>query len=394
MKAALERFEKAMEDGDVSAASAALTSAKGAGKPGPDVQVAAARLKAAQGDANGAVTDLEALLKANPGHAGANGYLGALLVARLDHDRARPLLKKAMAQSPVPAAVAHAYGRNLAHDGRMEDAVVHLKDAAERLPGAASNHLFLGMAYAELKKWDLAAEALLKGVQLDAKDLGAWDMLARVMVERRKPDLAIKALDEALKHNPEATALRRLKVQVFADHGFHDAAMEALQEIPDGERNAEDQCVLAWVHMEAGRWEQARTAARAAVDADPKHWRAQYTLGVALENQQPMNRAAVTGAYRKALEAGDPRGEAGTRLGLLLLEKVQGQLPNVKEAISVLKAARERSRDAPGTLLNLALAHQQAGDKAACRDIARGLAERADAPEGVKDQARRLLASL
>lgn len=385
----LVQLESALRQGDVSAARKLLEQAEKLDARSPDVAVARARLEAASGDAAKAEQTLRDTLEANPKHAGAMGYLGAVLVEQRRHDEAKPLLEQAVLAGDTPPAVKRAWGRNLAARGDLKRGLLFLEQAAEEGPTVAAAHYDLAVAYGELGKAKKAAESFVRVVKLDPKHLVAWGMLIR-MQAASDPKAAQKLLEEAEKHNPGEPSLARVRAELLLDAGRLDEGLLALDALPDSEKDAETYAATAWIRMQKKQWKEAVVAAKASVAKDPAYWRAQYTLGVALESEQPLNRAAVEGAYEAALKGGDPRGEAATRYGFMLLEDVPGQAPRTTKAIELLEAARARSNDAPSTLLNLAIAYKQAGENAKAKALGVKLLAVKGLSQGMQEQAQRL----
>lgn len=386
--ATLARIEQHFAAADLAAVERELKPLAAKHGADPRLQVVQARLQVARGDASAGEAALRAIVEQHPDQALARGYLGAVLAGQRQYAAALPLLESALAGGADAPALRHALGVALGASGRHADALPHLAAAAEAMPSAAPTFFYLGVCYAELGDWDLAADALARSARLGPNYVDAFEALARVEVERQQPSAALAALAAGLEHNPENGALLRLRVQVLLDHDDLDAAAAALEQIPAGQRDVDDLCTMATLAMRAQRYDQALEHARAAVKHDPRSAAAQHTLGLALEGQQPLERAAVIAAYRAAIERGDPAGAAGTRLGFVLLEE---SAPEAwREAQAVLEAAAVRNGRDPGTLLNWALACAKTGQRARAAELCQAIAVAPTASASVREQAARL----
>ena len=386
--AALTRIEQHFAAADLAAVERELKPLAAKHGADPQLQVVQARLQVARGDVGAGEAALRSVVDRHPDHALARGYLGAVLTGQRQYEEALPLLESALAAGARSPALEHAVGVALGASGRHAEALPHLAVAADAMPSWAPTYFYLGVCYAELGQWDLAADALAQSARLAPSYTDAFDALARVEVERQQPKAALAALDAGLKHNPGQLDLRRLRVQILLDHGDLEAAAADLEKIPAKQRDGDDLCTMATLAMREQRFDQALDNARTAVRRDPRSARAQHALGLALEGQQPLDRPAVVAAYRAAIECGDPDGAAGTRLGFVLLE--ESTVAAWREAQEVLEAAAVRNGRDPGTLLNWALACAKNGQRAKAAELCQAIAAAPTANANVRDQAARL----
>ncbi len=382
-------LEAAFATGDVAALEKQLAALEKSHGQDVTVAVAKARLQAATGQVEEALAHLEQLHAQHAGHPLVVGYLGAVLAGTRAYGKARPLLDGALRAGLDAGAIHHAYGVCLLQAGDALTALKHLTLGVERLPSNPSGFFYMGVALAELRQWDKAAQTLAACIQLAPSYADAFDALARVHVERGDMERAASTVEEGLKHNPNDAELSRLRIQLAADRGDNAGAEAALEAIPDEERTAEDWCNLALFAAGRGSGVETRIAAEAAVKADPTLWRAHYMLGLAMEMDPEVSRLKVVAAYKKAVELGDPMGEAGTRLGFVL--SADGPHANPAEAVEVLRLTRKRSKDAAATMLHLALAYARAGNNAGAAEAAQAALAAPDATPSIQDQARRLM---
>ncbi len=389
---ALVKLDDALAKADLTAARNQLVLLEKAHPQDGRVAVMRARVMASEGDTAGACVKLDRLQNDAAAGGLARGYLGAILVAQRRYEEGLPHLEAARALKVDDAPVRHALGVALAAQGDYPNALPHLLDACARMPASAPSFFYTGICHAELGDFDAAAKALIQCVQIQPGYEEGWEALCRVEVTRGNTTVARKLLDEALKHNKDSLIIRRYQVGLLVELGDSAAALKALEAIPASARNAQDLVNLSMLAGEKKDRAGALKHAQAAVKADPNLDRAQYALGLALEGQTPLDRAAVLAAYHKAVALGDDRGDAGTRLGFVLMES--GDKAELKTAVSVLEAAVERSGDAPGAVLNLALAYARNGDKPKAKAMCSVIMADDGAAPSDTEQAQRLLKTL
>ncbi|MFH1810761.1 MAG: tetratricopeptide repeat protein [Pseudomonadota bacterium] len=392
LASALAQLDAQFVDGDLKKLRNTMKKIEAAHGDAPALQVAKARVQAAEGDLDGAVKALSALSQQAEVRDLASGYLGAIHVAQGRYIEALPLLQKSLNSGVDDAGLHHALGVALGSQARHDEALPHLATAAEHLPTSSPTFFYLGVSLAERGRWNEAADAFARSAKLDARYVDAFEALARVEIERGQVDQALKVLDEGLRHNPEAVALVRLRMQVHADHGQPEQALKALKAIPAAQRDVEDLCNLTLLSLHLDKSAEALKHAEVAVKRGADQARAHYALGLALEAQQPLDRARVIAAYRQSITLGDPGGEAGTRLGFMLLEEAPGA--SVAEAVKVLEAASTRNQGHPGTLLNLALAQAKAGHADRAKPLCQQILKDPRSSPNLRDQAQRLMQSL
>lgn len=363
-----QAFDEALARGDLDAAESALAVLERDHADDLGTRVARARIDAARGDVAGARAALEALVNQHPKAGLPRAYLGSILIALGETMKGMTHLKTAFANEggDVPAAH-HAMGAALLKAGRVEEAVQHLERAADGMAESSATFFYLGQAAELLGEPAKAEAAYLRCVDVEPRFAEAWASLVRVRAMTGRLDEAKQAVDAGLEANPADPQLVRFRVQVAFDRGDLSEAKRALEDIPEDERGVEDLGNLALIALGDQRFDDALAFADHAAKRDGAHWQPPYLKGLALEGKGAP-RADVVAAYEQAVEAGDPHGEAGTRLGYLL---IASDAPDAERAVDVLSAAAQRNGRAPGTLLNLALAYAKLGRS----DNAKGLAD-------------------
>jgi len=387
----LALVDNALETLDAEKANQALLPLEKTHARDPHVLTARARIRAQQGDLEGARRILEDVVTKSPNLGVPSAYLGQVLAGMEQWVLARPRLEKALQLGVDKPSVRHALGVVMLRMNRHADAVTHLQKA---LAGDAKNADIMVQLAAALDAAGKAADA--QAVLEKLRDAGSdvptlHVMLANYQRDHGKLEEAVQTLDGAISKFPKEYALHRAKATMLASLGRVGEVGTLIRGIPEAQRNAEDWSFLSTLAMADKKPQDAAKAARAAIAADPAYWRGHQALGLALEEAAPADGNAVMAAYEKAIELGDPEGLAGTRLGLLLMS-VPGDV-NTKEAIRVLEATRTRSGNNPATLWHLALAYARGKEGAKVKSICESLL-RAELDPDLKKQAKELLAQV
>jgi len=383
-------FDAVFARGDVDEAKKIHARLKALAGGSVEEQVVAARVAVADGDPSKAMTMLERVIAEKPLAALAHAYLGAIKVGVGDVDGALPHLEHAIKGGAHVPAMDHALGRLALVEGRLADAEKALVAAAKRMPESSTTQLYLGQARARLGKLDEAADALSAALEVEPRLLSGVIDLVLVRLEQGRMQDALAVVERGIAALPDESELLRLKVHVCMTMGERARAEETLRAIPDDQQTGEDLGNLAMLLLGKRAFDEAKTIASRAVARDPSFWWPEHLHALALEGTNAKKRDVVA-AYERAIQKGDPRGEAGTRLGYVLLS---GDDADPKRAVSVLDAALERSGFAPGTALNLALACFKAGDTARARSLAADVAESGGAAPSEREQAKKLLGML
>jgi tetratricopeptide (TPR) repeat protein len=388
----LEQLEEAFAEGDEARARSLVASLYKAHGDDVRVAVAQARLLAADGQVPKAIARLEALAKTHKQSGLPRAYKGALLSFVGEHKKAVSEIEAARKKpgGEVPAAL-HGLGVSLLALGRAKDALPVLQQAASAMPRSASTLFSLGQGFEAVGDLKNAQLAYVRCVDAEPRYEGAFASLVRVHALAGDLELAQSTVREGLKHNPDDVELMRFGVQVCFDKNDPAAARRALLVIPEARRDLDDLANLALLFVQAGESDEAERYARQAVAHSSEDWRPYWLLGLALEGKDPFPRAAVIEAYEQALVRGDPAGEAGTRLGLVLLSGDEA-MPDI--AAEILEDARGRNPEHAGAILHLAFARANQGQRDEAKALAAEVLQSPRAGEQERAQAQRLLEAL
>lgn len=390
-RADLHNFDEAFARGDIPTCANVFQQRFTRAPEDPITRVLATRLHAITADPDGARVALQKLVEANPDIPEVRAYYAHLLSVLRDTDAAREEANAAVVAAPDSFPAAFALGVAELAAGDAAAATTTLARAAELDERSSAARFYLGKAYEAAGDVQHADEAYGAATTLAPNFTAAWQGRARLLATAGNLDDARGVLDEAVQHNPGDAMLRQLRVHAALQAGDDEAARQALLDIPEVDRDVDDECQLAVLSLGARRWDEALAHIDTAAKKDENHWRPPYLRALALEGQG-QGTEEVAPALERAVANGDPDGTAGTRLGLMLLTRPE--IEDAPRAVKVLEAAAERSSRAPATLLNLALAVQREGEDARAAALADEVRKHDAATDTERDQAERVLAAL
>ncbi len=244
---------------------------------------------------------------------------------------------------------AHRYMENEAY----ETAIPILRRVLEEDPSNPSTHSDLAAVYAELQRWDEAAEEYLKAQKLAPNRSDSHRGLAKVYFKGlgnfAGAEREIEAAFALASHDP---SLWTLKGDFLHEQRKMAAAAAAYQKAVDGgEQNASMFTGYASALTNMGELDLAREMAEEAIRIDNENIIAHYNLGVILEQQGDQENAVA--AYRVAIRL-KPTGNmlAYENLGNLLTKTGREG-----EAAQTFQAALRIDPKAAGALYHLGSLH-------------------------------------
>jgi choline-sulfatase len=154
--------------------------------------------------------DLEQALAADPNSAAALAQLGELDLDRGDYREAARLLGRALTIRPQDAAAAYDQARALYAAGDLQSARARLESSESLRAGNYQALILLGTIDADLKDWGKAEDPLQAATLLDSRRPDAYVELARVYLAEKKPDDALRQLENAKRLAPDSPEIARL----------------------------------------------------------------------------------------------------------------------------------------------------------------------------------------
>lgn len=231
-----------------------------------------------------------------------------------------PRLKSLGNSSLARLALAQA----LIQHGHDEDAREEVRAALAANPELAGAHFLSGTLLLRQDRWDEAAQDFRRCVAIDATNVEAWLGLAQCHHKRERYDAALSAVDRALRlEGEDADKLRApahlQRGQILVALGRYDQAVTAFRKSLAADPSlARAQYEIGNCLYRAGRLPPAREALGRAVQmptADPQ-WR--VLLGDVLRDEQQWHQAIHE--YRQVIHALPWAKEPHARLGAAYLE--------------------------------------------------------------------------
>jgi len=152
--------------------------------------------------------------------------------------------------------------------GRMREALPPLEKAAGHPRTAAAAGLLLARV-GEKGPHERVIPAAQMAVAAAPKDARSWEGLVRVLYSQGKPELAVAALNEAIRLFPEAQRLRFIQAETLEQDGLNLQAakvyQKALAKLPD----ANAQLMLALILARSHAIPEAKRAFQKALELDP-----------------------------------------------------------------------------------------------------------------------------
>ena len=313
--------------------------------------------------------------------------------------------------------------RSLAREGRLVEAVPHCRRILELDPHRAEPRLLLGLAAAQQRQPEEAAEHLGCYLQARPGDPQAWYNLGVVRQQQGRPEEAMAAYRKVLELAPGTVAARVNLAVLLRGAGRVAEALPLLEQVPEGadprergQLHAEHARALESLgrHREAvGQWQQAlgllpqdaglavsaaaalhrcgrgqvaETALREVLARQPERADAWNVLGVVLAARG--QRAAAAEAARKAVDHAPHNAAFQYNLAAVLSKRTdRDELRASADAAAACLALQPGHADAHHCL-GLVLAKLDQG-RAAVSSLARALElapERADFPVALADQ--------
>jgi tetratricopeptide (TPR) repeat protein len=247
---------------------------------------------------------------------------------------------------------------------RIQDpAALQTAEKAVQAGASAASHAALGEAQLAAGKGADASASFRKAVELDAKNTAARVGLAQSLIAQGKAAEAIAEAKKATEGDPNSGAAFAIHgLAILADNKANAAAAlnEAGQASFLAPRNAAVQVAVGRIFEQAGNLDQAVTAFRKAMEADPDYVPARVSLVQGLIYRGKTEEAIPEA--KKLADAYPANGEAQLLYGRLLLqkgefvaavqplEKATQSLPGSAEAHAFLGTAMQYTGGSAGAL--------------------------------------------
>jgi tetratricopeptide (TPR) repeat protein len=238
----------------------------------PLVQTAVGKIFEANGQFEQAAGAYRRALQTDAGFAPARLALIQTELNRGNRDAAFAEAKKAAADMPTSPEIQLLIGEMALRNNDAAGAIPALEKATKGLPGNADGWALLGRSYHFLRRYDEAAEAYKKAVQLSPINIGYATTLGLVLGQAGEPEEGLAVLQK-----------------VTSTPGYKDAA---------GWVN------LGWIYRNLNRADESIAAYKKGLELDPKQ--EQAALGLGWAYQYTKNYDAAIKAYEQAIQI-DPK---------------------------------------------------------------------------------------
>jgi tetratricopeptide (TPR) repeat protein len=245
----------------------------------------------------------------------------------------------------------------------QDPAALQTAEKAVQAGASAASHTALGEAQLAAGKGAEASTSFRKAVELDAKHTAAKVGLAHSLIAQGKAAEAIAEAKKATEADPNSGAAFAVHgLAILAENKANAAAAlnEAGQASFLAPRNAAVQVAVGRIFEQAGNLDQAVTAFRKAMEADPDYVPARVSLVQGLIYRGKTDEAIPEA--KKLAEGYPNNGEAQLLYGRLLLqkgefvaavqplEKASQSLPGSAEAHAFLGTAQQYTGNSAGAL--------------------------------------------
>jgi tetratricopeptide (TPR) repeat protein len=208
------------------------------------------------------------------------------------------MLKVAFAAEPEDAAIVENLASQYIAASRPSEAVETLNAGLERMPEAARLHSWRGIALAQLRRLDEAAEAYARAIELGIRDETVIEQYAYALQELDRDEEALVLVDR-LAGELQSNYLRRVHAALLNAQGRQAEAADALKALV--EQNPDDfELRSQWIglQLELGSYHEALEASDALLVEDPRSLsalllkaQAEYWLGWYRKSQQTLRAA-------------------------------------------------------------------------------------------------------
>jgi len=279
------------------------------------------------GDVGAALAHLKAAVESSPNRAEAHRILAVAYRENDQRDESIEEFRTAIRLNPSDerARISLADAFNAA--GQDGDAEGVLREATESFPGAGQAHYNLGRLYRLLARNLDAVRAFERAAALNPL-VGLdnlYETIGALHVVEANFESAIEALQKRVDVSPNSAEAHRKLGEVYLQQNRSDEALaEFLVALIVDPRSAQTYAGIGQLQLQRSKYGDAAEASRRAVDLDPAHRGARYSLGAAL-----LRLGRTAEGQKEILEFERLQTEARTR------EEREWELRLIRQAASV-----------------------------------------------------------
>jgi tetratricopeptide (TPR) repeat protein len=208
--------------------------------------------------------------------------LALMQAGRGEHDAAVETLRPALEAAPNSEDVLAAFAKSALASRAPVPAIRSLEALSRMHPRVAQYPYLLGVARLQIGETDGSVEALETALALAPERSLTLVALGMALNAQKRFEDAREVLSRSLDLDPDGAEALAALAEAEEGVGDLDAAQHhAGRAVELGETSGLGYLVIGKVRMAQGRFEEARDALRAAVDADPTSAKAHYQLSLA-----------------------------------------------------------------------------------------------------------------
>ncbi len=286
---------------------------------------------------SGAVADLRAVLRDQPGAVGVLRTLARAHIANGEPALAEEAIRQAMDAAPADIGVRVELAQLLAQTNRAEQAVTLLEEGVKAAPTNIAAREALVRAYLFTKDFD-AARTSAEDLKVAAPTLAAGSYLAGVVAQQQnRLDDAVANLSHALELQPSAMDALAALTRIDVARGQRDRALARVQSaVAALANNAPVRNLLGELQLQAKNYDAATGPLTEATKIAPKWWLPYRNLAFVRIAQKDLNGAIA--AYQAGITA--TGSEPMLVSDLAALYEQQGR---VEEAIKLYQVLHEQN---------------------------------------------------
>jgi tetratricopeptide (TPR) repeat protein len=210
---------------------------------GADARLDPIARRALAGDVEGAVSELRALVEADPDDGPVWLTLGMVYASAARWQEARESLARAVELDGDVLQARLSYARALEKCGKLDDAAFQLLQAQRLAPGDVRPLKELGAVFYQKGLYDKAVQFLGRARGLAPDDARVWYALGLAQEARRDPGAAIAAYRQAAAIDPGFADAKKTLADLLAAMGEHEQAIAVLDDLLRVERTNEQAAI-------------------------------------------------------------------------------------------------------------------------------------------------------
>jgi tetratricopeptide (TPR) repeat protein len=263
----------------------------------PFVQQAVGKIFEANGQLELAATAYRKAITDDPSFGPARFALIQAELNRGNRDAAIAEAKKVLATGSGNADLNRLIGEDAVRHADYSGAIAYLEKATQGLPGNADGWALLGRAYHAMRRYDDAADAYKKAVELA----------------------------------PQNTSFRATYGLILGQAGELDEGLAQLQKVTStpGYKDEAAWVNLGWIYRNMNKPEESIAAYKKGLEIDPKQWQAALGLGWAYSYTKEYDKAIA--AYQQAIQIDPKEAAADASLGIAWAYFFKHELPEARQ---------------------------------------------------------------